>query len=128
VRGFPTQRCNRGTGPSFNASEQNGFWLVRPNMTTSPAWDRLAAVISGAAPPPPPPLPPAWRRLDNHDVTGNAGGAVVPINSTDATACEMPCLADELCTAVVYSSGVCYIKYGAGTPTPKTGPVLLVLE
>jgi hypothetical protein len=125
---FPGGRCNQQTGPSFNASEQGGFWLVRPNMTRTPAWDYFAGLIDGSVPPPPPIKPPTWTRRNDSDVAGNNGGAVVPLPAgSNAADCEMPCLADEACTAVVFWQDQCFIKYG-GAPAPAPGRVLLSLN
>jgi len=124
---FPSDRCNAQTGPCFNVTEQNGFWLVRPNMSTTPAWDYMQALIAGTEPPPPPPLPPTFTRYNDSDVVGNAGGATVPVNGTDPTACEAPCLADGACTAVIFWQGNCFLKYG-GTPKADAGRVLLLLN
>lgn len=126
-KNFPDQRCNRETGPSFNASEQNGFWLVRPDMTLTDAYHRFQALINGSQPAPPPPKPPTWTRFNDSDVTGNNGGAAVKVNSTDPSVCELPCLADGQCTAAVLWDGTCWLKYG-GSPTPSGGRVLLLLD
>lgn len=127
--GFPDLRCNRETGPSFNASAQNGFWLVRPDMTTNPAWHFFQGLINGTLAPPAPPPPPSWTTLQNSDVEGNSGGTIVNVNGTDASACCLPCYADSQCTAVVYFEFACYLKYGNGTkPISKAGRTLLLLK
>lgn len=123
---FPIGRCTQKSGPSFDPAEQNGFWLIRPNMTTTPGWDYFAGLINGSIPPPVL-KPVTWSRLNNSDVAGNDGGAVVAANGTDPTVCELPCLADELCTAVVFWDGKCWLKYG-GQPTPSSGRVLLAIN
>ena len=125
---FPGGRCNQQTGPSFDAHEQNGFWLVRPNLTRTPAWAYFSGLIDGSVPPPPPIKPPSWTRLNDSDVSGNDGGAVVSLPAGSVAAdCEMPCLADEACTAVVFWQEQCFLKYG-GSPAKSPGRVLLTLN
>jgi hypothetical protein len=43
VPGFPGQRCSSATGPQFNESNLNGFWLIRPDGSRSPAFTYLQA-------------------------------------------------------------------------------------
>ena len=47
VPGFPGQRCSAATGPQFNASDLNGFWLVRPDGSRSPSFAYIAGVVNG---------------------------------------------------------------------------------
>ena len=95
-------------------------------MTRTPGWAYFAGLIDGSIPPPAL-KPTTWSRLNNSDVTGNDGGAVVSANGTDPTVCELPCLADELCTAAVFYDQKCWLKYG-GTPTPSNGRILLTIN
>ena len=50
------ERCSASTGPDFNLTNQNGFWLIRPDGTQSWAWGYLQGVINGTIPIPLPPV------------------------------------------------------------------------
>jgi len=124
VPGFPGQRCDAGTGQQTDPAKLNGFWLLRPDGSASPAFAYLAGLINGSVPlptPTPRPAGPCTATPDT-DMQGGAGGTVV--HGVDATGCCRACEDDVQCTAAVLGGTDCYLKYG-GAPVPKTGVTLL---
>lgn len=125
---FPGARCNAQTGPEFNASLLNGFWLIAPNGSTSAQWDYLSSLTSGAAPLPPPPLPPSTPCTYENDTDwyGPGGGDSVAA-STPADCCAA-CRATLQCVAAAFSDSACYRKRGGGGGrVPKVGTTLCVV-
>jgi hypothetical protein len=119
---FPGGRCNARTGPEFNASALNGFFLVRPDGSETPAYSYLRGIINGSAPAPPAPAPTKCTFVADTDVQNPRAGAAV------AAASEAACCAacsDARCTAAVFvaSEGACYTKFG-GEEVAKEGVTL----
>lgn len=54
ARDIPGGRCNPATGPVFNESQLNGFWLVRPDGSKAWAYGYMQGVINGSVPVPTP--------------------------------------------------------------------------
>ena len=118
---FPGGRCNNITGPQFNASDLHGFWLIRPDGSTSPSFDYLASIINGSAPMPSPPGPgpQPCTFVPDTDVTDVAGGFEVAAASE--AACCAACWSDARCTSAVFTgtSQQCWAKYGGRTVSKK---------
>jgi hypothetical protein len=126
---FPGGRCNTHTGPEFDPSQLNGFWLRAPNGSASPAWDYLRALATGAAPPPPPPPPPSTpcTYVANADWQGALSGDRVP--AATAAECCAACRGNVLCVAGAFSGGDCYRKFGGGgAQQPQQGTTLCVVR
>jgi hypothetical protein len=123
--GFPGQRCTPSTGPEFNASALNGFWLVRPDGSLSPSWDFVAGLINGSVPVPVPPPSGKCTFTPDTDVSGADGYAV---DAATREACCTTCSTDVRCAAGVFvpADKQCWLKFASGTPVAKKGVTMCV--
>jgi len=125
--GFPGGRCNARTGPEFNVSQLNGFFLRAPDGSAGAGWGYLRSLATGAAPPPPPPLPPSapCELVADTDLRGSLSGDSAAAASAEE--CCAACRGSLLCVAGAFSNGVCYRKFGGGgVRVPKAGTTLCV--
>lgn len=117
---FPGQRCNAATGPEFNASNLNGFWLIRPDGSASPPFYYLQGLLNGSIPLPTP-GPQTCTFVPNTDVQGVEGKEVQAATQED---CCAACWSDVQCVSGVFSgmgSQQCWLKYGEGQTVYKEG-------
>ena len=131
VRGEPGRsRCTAASGPEFNTSHLNGFWLVRPDGSEAYTFGAMRGFINGSLPLPTPPSGTACTLLQDTDVTGVEGAGVAHIGGQGQAAWEACCAlcnaAPGTCGAAVFLAGDCYLKGFGGSLWSNPGRVACV--
>ena len=129
VRGEDHDRCSAATGPEFNVSHLNGFWLVRPDGSEAYTFEAMRGYINGSLPLPAPPSGAACAFAQDTDVSGVQGSSVSIGGAGQAAwaaCCALCNAAPASCGAAVFFEGTCYLKDFGGSLVHNPGRVACV--
>ena len=129
VRGEDHDRCSAATGPEFNVSHLNGFWLVRPDGSEAYTFEAMRGYINGSLPLPAPPSGAACTFAQDTDVSGVQGSSVSIGGAGQAAwaaCCALCNAAPASCGAAVFFEGTCYLKDFGGSLVHNPGRVACV--